>query len=506
VGVRPPVAEFIFRIWISGAKKCPPLSCETTGEGVVWDSASHFSDLLVNFAAMFTRPSFDNFVMLATGWIACVGRRQISRVIRFGSILGVGKQHAALYRFFSRARWSTDGLGEAVFRLALRHIPSGERITWVVDDTLCAKGGAHIWGCGMYHDLHRSSYSGTGRTMPFFTFGHTWVILCVCLALPWNADRVIAIPIAVRLYRSKKRCPPESYKKRTELAREMVHMASRWLPPGRRVVLTGDTEYACRVVVRDLPDQVDFVGPMHMDAALYDRPGPGPVRGRKRLKGERLPSPNQLIRSRKVRWKRREVVLYGRTVEVLIKSQKCLWYRVAKTRLLQMIVTRDPSGRVEDRTYFSTDTRMGLGTIAHVFSKRWSQEVMHRNVKQHLGLEDPQNGWWRRPAGKRLKKKVAGPQPHKVRGELAAERTVPFILTTYALVVLWYFENGSYQRDVARARRWAPWYGHKYEPSFADMLASLRRHIIASGNLRYPPSHAGSSKLDDPLVEWLCSA
>ena len=484
----------------------PSSESPNTGEGVVWDSASHFSDLLVNFAAMFTRPSFDNFAMLVTGWIACVGRRQISRVIRFGSVLGDCKQHAALYRFFSRARWSTDELGETVFNLALRHIPDGEKIHWVVDDTLCAKGGPHFWGGGMHHDIVRSRYARAGKAMKVFSFGHDWVILNVCLALPWNADKVIAIPIAVRLYRSKKLCPPESYKKRTELAREMVHMAARWLEPGRRVVLIGDREYAGRVLVRDLPDQVDFVGPMHMDAALYDRPGRGLVRGRKRLKGQRLPSPNQLIGSRKVRWKRRKVVLYGKKLEVLIKSQRCLWYTVAKTRPLLMIVTRDPSRRIEDRAYFTTDTRMGLGAIARSFSKRWSQEVMHRNVKQHLGLEDPQNGWWRRAAGKRLKKKIAGPQPHRLRGRRAVERTVPFILTTYALVVLWYFDNGSYQRDVARARRWAPWYGNKHEPSFSDMLASLRRHIIASRNLRDPSVHAGSEKFDETLLEWLCSA
>jgi len=472
----------------------------------VWDSASHFSDLLVNFSAMFTGPSFNNFATLVAGWITCIGRRQISRVIRFGCVLGEGKQHAALYRFFSRARWSTDGLGETIFKLALKHIPAGEKIYWVVDDTLCVKGGPHIWGCGMHRDLLRSSYTGADGRRAFFLFGHAWVILNVCLAMPWNADKVIAIPIAVRLYRSKKRCPPESYNKKSELAHEMVHMASRWLEPGRRVVLVGDREYAGHVLVRDLPDQIDFVGPMHMDAALFDRPGPGPVRGRKRLKGQRLPSPNQLIGSRKVRWKRRKLVLYGKKLEVLIKSQRCLWYTVAKTRLLQMIVTRDPSGRIEDRAYFTTDTRMGLGAIARSFSLRWSQEVMHRNVKQHLGLEDPQNGWWRRAAGKRLKKKIAGPQPHRLRGRLAAERTVPFILTTYALVVLWYLDNGSYQRDVARARRWAPWYGHKHEPSFADMLASLRRHIIASWNLRDPAIHAGSEKFDDPFVEWLCSA
>jgi hypothetical protein len=455
---------------------------------------------------MFTAPSFDNFTTLVVGWVACVGKRQISRVIQVGSLLGNGKQHAALYRFFSRASWDVDALGEILFELALKHIDENGRIVWVVDDTLCAKGGPHLWGGGMHHDSMKSTYSGAGKATKALSFGHNWVILNVCVALPWNVDKVIAIPIAFRLYRSKKRCPAELYKKRTELAREMVHTAAKWLPPGRRVVLVGDTEYACQTLVRELPEQLDFVGPMNMDAALFSQPGQVGGRGRRRKKGERLPSPNRLIQSKEVRRKKCEVVLYGRVVEVQIKSQECLWYTVAETRPVRMIVTRDPRGRIGDRAYFTTDTEMDIEGIARSFSLRWSQEVMHRNVKQHLGLEDPQNGWWRRPAGKRRKKKVAGPQPHRLRGQMAVERTVPFILTVYGLVVLWYFEFGDYEKDVDRARQWAPWYRHKNEPSFGDMLASLRRHIIAERNLRDPAIDAGSEKFDETLVEWLCGA
>ena len=56
----------------------------------------------------------------------------------------------------------------------------------------------------------------------------------------------------------------------------------------------------------------------------------------------------------------------------------------------------------------------------------------------------------------------------------AVARTVPFILTIYALVVLWYLSNGFVRDDVERARRRAPWYREKTEPSFGDMLAALQ--------------------------------
>ena len=433
------------------------------------DAGSHFSGLLVNFSPIFNEPSFRSFITLVTGWVVCGGRRTISRVIQHGSILGEAKQHAAFYRFFSRATWNPDELGRCIFRLVLPLLPEDWGIVLLVDDTLCRKGGAHIWGGGMHHDPLLSSY-GRGRTaVKLFSFGHSWVILSLCIPLPWNRQRGIALPIGFRLYRSKKQCPFAQYRKRTELARELVDLAAAWVPGHRPIHLVGDAEYACREVVRGLPDRIVFVGPIHMDAALYDPPSSSEGPGRPRRKGKRLPSPRKLLHDARVPWTSRSLRLYGRKVKVLVKTQVGLWYHVAGDRLVRMIVTRDPRGRIVDRAYFMTDAQADVEAIAHLFSLRWTQEEMHHNVKQNLGLEDPQNGWWRRPKGRRRVKQVAGPQPHKQRGSHAVERTVPFILTVYAIVVLWYLEHGNAQEDVKLARRLAPWYRHKTEPSFGDL-------------------------------------
>jgi len=69
-----------------------------------------------------------------------------------------------------------------------------------------------------------------------------------------------------------------------------------WIPQDRKVILAGDTEYACRELVRGLPERIVFVGPMHMDAALYHPPPPKKEGGgRPRVKGKRRLSPRQLI-------------------------------------------------------------------------------------------------------------------------------------------------------------------------------------------------------------------
>ena len=106
----------------------------------------------------------------------------------------------------------------------------------------------------------------------------------------------------------------------------------------------------------------------------------------------------------------------------------------------------------------------------------------------------------------RRDKKVAGPQPHKSRGAAAVQHTVPFILTVYALIVLWYFYNGDVQEDVERARRRAPWYRHKNEPSFGDMLAAFRRRLWAERIFGRARNYPGSSKIHQGLEDLLCAA
>ena len=129
-----------------------------------------------------------------------------------------------------------------------------------------------------------------------------------------------------------------------------------------------------------------------------------------------------------------------------------------------------------------------------------------RNAKQALGLEDPQNGWGRRRAGSRAPKKRAGPQPRGHRGSTAVAHTVPLVFVAHGLTVVWYPNNGSRPADVAWARRDAPWYTHKADASFDDMLAALRREPLPSRLSSTPLANRLGRKLRDLLPRWLLTA
>jgi hypothetical protein len=356
-------------------------------------------------------------------------------------------------------------------------------------------------------------------------FGHSWVIVSLLVPLPWALAGVIAVPVVFRLYRSKKTCPVKDYRKRTDLAVEMLGLLLRLLPLNRRIVILGDDEYACKPVAAcilahkdassdigepwGIPRQIDLCGPMTMKAAFY-QPLPTPPRrrgrGRPSKKGNRLPSPTDLAADDSKPWETKTVEIYGRSVEILVKTQVGWWYYVTGPRMVRMVVTRDPSNRIEDRAYFSTNATMTEEDIIIIYSRRWAQEVQHRNLKQYFGVDDPQNGWWRHPRGQRRDSRKPGPAAHESRGSLAVTHTVPFALTVYAVVVLWYIRHGSPADDVARVLRRAPWNKRKGDVCFADMLSAARRDLLRPILFARPPETQGFDENTERLLELLIAA
>lgn len=485
---------------------------------------SSIERLLVKYKGAFTQPSFKNFTALAKGWLLCSGRHSISRVIQFIPE-GWGSNHSRYDNFFSRARWEPDDLSMHLVPLVLELIPEAMDVHASVDDTLAYRSGAHIWGAGMHYDALRSNDGRGVKRVVSLAFGQSWVIVSLLVPVPWNGSRLLAVPVLFRLDRSKSTCPADDYRKRSELAADLVELLCRWLPSSRRLRLLGDDEYASKIVAkriaalvqeeqddkrngrrRSLPEKVELCGPMDMDAAFFAPPPPYDGRGRPRKKGLRLPSPQPLAAESLTPWKAKEVHIDGRDVEVLTKTQVGLWYSVTGSCLVRMVVTRDPKGRINDRASFMTEATVTVEQVIVSYSYRWSQEVLHRNLKQYFGLDDPQNGWWRHPGGQRRDDRRPGPAPHTSRGARAATRTVPFVLVVYATVEIWYLTNGHPADDIAQARCRAPWYVRKCEPSFADMLAAARREILFPGLFRGTASTTGSVEIDLDLVELLLAA
>lgn len=79
------------------------------------------------------------------------------------------------------------------------------------------------------------------------------------------------------------------------------------------------------------------------------------------------------------------------------------------------------------------------------------------------------------------------------RAQHAVERTIPFGLLVYTVVIVWSTLTGHHPADTDQHRTRARWYTTKTQPAFEDMTAKLRRVIIAH-RIRDPRPHQPQPK------------
>src|SRR5206468_12825434 len=139
---------------------------------------------------------------------------------------------------------------------------------------------------------------------------------------------------------------------RPELALEMIQIVASWIPD-RMLRVLGDSEYAGQSISRHLPANAKLISRMNMKAALYGPAGKTAKRGRRRKKGDRLPSPLQMAQDKKAKWIKTTVSLYGKQVKLWYQTIDALWYPSAGQQLLRIVVVHDPSGRRRDDCFFS---------------------------------------------------------------------------------------------------------------------------------------------------------
>ena len=434
-----------------------------------------FAALLDAFQPVFTAPSFATFRLLMTGWILSVRHRYVTDLIVSSDSTRNG-HFSDYHRFFSHAAWNIDHLWKCFATIILAG-----------DDTLCRKRGLGIFGTGMHHDALSSS-----KSKKICHWGHDWVDLCIVIANPWWAPtKVFSLPICMRLYRNRQgltkgknksvKKPTASQKKaasrkatqaaqakkkaaanarknrqadktphktRPELMAEMIALVADWFPD-RRFILIVDSLYSGKSVLSTLPDNFDLIGPVHPKAALYATAPPETKvrRGPQRKKGDRLKSLEAWEKDR-TPWKTHHFDQYGLRGSLRVKTRTGLYYKAGKDRLLRFVLSQDTVGGRPTRIFYSTDVNLDPREILSIFSLRWSIEVTHFDCKQHLGLEDPAN-----------------------RVPKAVERTAPMAMFLYSLTIVWYATEGHVDWRIPER----PWYWWKSEPSFADMLTTLRR-------------------------------
>ena len=208
--------------------------------------------LLAPFSACFNEPVHATFSAMVVAWIACLGRRTISRVWQTTG-RAADEDHSKAYRLFNQAVWNWDDLARIFLIELLCDLLPGSSVWLVVDDTLCHKRGAKVAFGGIFLDAVLSS-----RKHKIFRFGVNWVTLGVVIQLPFRKDRFFCVNLLWRVYAKKSKGLPHQTK--SQLARQMLDLVATWLPE-RTVYVVADSAYIGKHLLKGLPKQVQAIGP-----------------------------------------------------------------------------------------------------------------------------------------------------------------------------------------------------------------------------------------------------
>ena len=312
------------------------------------------------------------------------------------------------------------------------------KAVWLLagDDTTTEKYGPKVAFAGKFRDAVRSS---PGQDV--FHRAHNWIVLGVLIPIPGLCARYLHLPLLARLYKREVDCAPGAFKTRQELLAEMVDLLQSWLPH-RKMRLVTDGQYPSQELVERQAGKRPYLSRLRSNAVLYALPPARQPhqRGATRKKGARLPKLEAL--ANQACFERRYVRRYGKKQLVLLHSFVCLWYRVAQSRPVRVVIVRDPSGQEPDDYFFSTDVSLSPVQIAEHCAARWGIEELIREAKQSLGFDDVQS-WSPR----------------------AVERQAPLALVLHAVTQLAYLK--AHHSLSAPAAPTPP-------PSFQRMLCALR--------------------------------
>src|SRR5689334_8791960 len=194
---------------------------------------SEATPLLDCLAPLFTLPTSQRFLTLATAAVLTRGRRTVANLLRTLGTLTTGHR-TSFQRVFSDARWSGLELGCALAAFLLHHLIPDGPVTLVGDDTVDGHKGKKVYGKARHRDAVRSTHSYTA-----WRYGHRWVVLAVLVHFPF-ARRPWALPILIDLYRSREDNHARGQKHRTPaqlMSRLLRLLLIRF--PDRAFVFTG---------------------------------------------------------------------------------------------------------------------------------------------------------------------------------------------------------------------------------------------------------------------------
>jgi len=403
------------------------------------------------FTTLFFKPkTASKAILLLMGAILCRGGRTVCAALK---ILGMqGEERFDKYhRVLSRASWSPLEGGRILLAQLIGKMTGP--LVIAIDEHIERRRGRKIKAIGCYRDAVASSQNHLVKC-----FGLKWITVMVLKQYSW-IPRLLALPFLTVLAPSEKANKKAGKRHKTTIdwTIQLVKLLRRWIP-NMRIILTADGGFAnAQLAWSCLKYRISLVTRLRLDARLFDFPPEYAGCGRPSKRGQRLLTPKQMMQHSGLKWTEAEVKWYGgKKRRVAYASITCLWSVQGEEPLpIRLVLMKDLAGEYEPIALMGVDELFLLTAIEIVewFVARWNQEVTHREVREHLGVET-QRQW----------------------SDKAIARSTPALFGLYSLIVL--IADGLHAASPIRLGSTA-WY-KKEHLTFADMLREVRRHLWGS--------------------------
>jgi len=337
--------------------------------------------------------------------LVCLGTHTVS-----GLLSTCGHQFrdwSAAYRMYERGRVSPERLFEPVRQWLCKNQDGA--VVMAMDDTRTKKSG---------RKTHGVKYMRDPMGPPFrvnFILAQRFLQTSMALKGKQGEARMIPVdwvhaPLPVKPGARASEQEWEVYEAESKKCRisvlganRIMHMRS-WLDEHgakeRRLWTVVDGSFTNGTVIKHLPQNTTLTGRIRADAKLYYLPKQQRDRGRRRVYGDRAPTPEQLRQDTTVPWQECEVFFGGKLRKLRVKHLGPLRWRTAGQHYnLQLIViaptayrnTKNGKRLYRKPAYLiCTDPNATIKEVIQHYLWRWDIEVNFRDQKTLLGVGEAQ--------------------------------------------------------------------------------------------------------------------
>lgn len=438
-----------------------------------------FDDIFSTFRPHFHRiETYERARALAYSSLVTYGRRSITRLI-----CSRNKQQddwSADYKFFSLREWNAADLFLDIFKECDRHCFWYQNAVLVaLDETIRQKTGKKIPGVATLRDPMSLPYHVNLK--PGLRY-----LQAACLITPEKQlETYRAIPIyfeeAAPAKKPKKNAPEEvkelyqkeKKKKRISVKGHKAALSIRkqtdQLPDGhnRLLFISVDGSFCNRYFLRDLPENVIPIARTRKDIKLFKPADPNVSggAGRRRVYGERLPTPEEIRKDDAFPWQTARVFSAGKWHTVRYKTvAPVLWQRGTLGKPCRLIIIAPLAYRKSKKStllyrepayLLLPNVDLPVEQLLQFYFLRWDIEVNHRDEKTTLGVGDAQ-----------------------VRSPRSVERNPQFAIAVYSLLLLAGVRAYGAKRtdEYVALPKWRK--QTERRPSTLDLVAQFRREIM----------------------------